>query len=276
MSKYDELERLARLKEQGILSEEEFQAQKKKLLDDPAPAAPPEATSDSAPQTPSTAAPNAAKQPASLSTPPEKRKANLPVAIALIIMSIIMGAVLWNIRDGNKDNSQLAEQTADSLLATPPDTAGTQQPSAELSSSTVDMAVEDMMIRQIRRSELDGLRMRKGEKLQIERGDLDRDGDDDVVALFSLTNTETGTFVEHMVALVNDGTGKLRLAAEHAAGRDDQAQGTSWNLKGITNARILVAVSEWSETTNAEGVVERRDSSTVRELKLSGSSIVDL
>ncbi len=256
MSKYDELERLARLKEQGVLSEEEFQAQKKKLLDEPHPA-------------PSTPAPVPVQ---------EKRKPNIPLIVMLVLVPITIGLALWILKSGGNGKKLQADDIAsDSLLAVAPDTTqNTTTPSAELTGAVVDAAIEDAMIRQIRRAELEGTHMRKGDKLQVERGDLDHDGDDDVAVLFSLINTSTDTFAEYLVVFTNDGTGKLRFAADRTAGIDDQAQGSSWNLKGIAKTRILVTVAEWGEVENGEGVSEQHESSTVREFALSGGRIADV
>src|SRR5690606_34374340 len=140
----------------------------------------------------------------------------------------------------------------------------------------IDNAVEEAMIRQLRRAELDGVTMRRGDKLQIERGDIDRDGDDDIAVLFSLINTGTETLTEDLVLLTYDGRGKLRHAADRIAGVDDQAQGTTWDLKGIAAGRLLVTVSTWGEEETSDGTTERRESSTVREFTLSGGQIADI
>ncbi len=257
MSKYDELERLARLKEQGILSEEEFQVQKKKVLEEQI-------------------APNPTTPPAT--TAPEKRKPNVPLILVLALLPVTIALALWVFKSGNRDEQLPPNEAAlDSLLSTVPDTTShTPAVTAELSAAVIDATIEDAMIRQIRRAELDGLHLRRGEKLEVERGDLDRDGDDDIAVLFSLINTGTDTFIEYLVVCTNDGTGRLHIAADRAAGIDDQTQGSSWNLKGIANGRILVAVAEWGDADNGEGVSERRESSTVREFALSGSRITDV
>jgi len=255
MSKYDELERLARLKEQGILSEEEFQAQKKKLLEEPhTPAHRPAGTGD------------------------EKRKPNIPLIIILILAPITIALALWIVKSGDNEQESTGREIVDSLLTDTVRSADTVQPppSADLTSPVVDAAVEDAMIRQIRRSELEGIHMRKGDKLQVERGDLDRDGDEDIAVLFSLINTGTDTFIEYLVVFTNDGTGRLRFAADRTAGVDDQAQGSSWDLKGIANEKMLVAIREWGDVENSDGISEQRETSTVREFRLSGGRIADV
>lgn len=256
MSRYEELEKLAKLREQGILTDEEFQTQKKKILEESAiPPPSPEL--------------------------PQKKSSNLPLILLLCAVPVIVGLVFWLTKSSgsNQIDAQLADSTQtaeklDSLLSTLPKTP--EQQTLPLTEETIRTAVDDAIIRQLRRSELDGTQMTQGTKRQIERGDLNGDGKEDVAALFSLTTVATETFTEYLVVFLNDGKGGLQLSADRVAGVDDQAQGSEWDLKGIAGKRILVTVREWGIDEDDDDSAQNVPSTSVKELQLKNGRLVDI
>lgn len=256
MSRYEELEKLAKLREQGILTDEEFQVQKKKILEEnthPSPPAPPE----------------------------KKNSNNVLLILALCALPLIIGAIFWFTKSGSTTaSSELADSTQaaaklDSILTSLPNQPEQQQ-TIPLTDETIRVAVDEAIIRQLRRSELDGTQMKQGTKRQVERGDLNGDGKDDVAALFSLITVGTETFTEYLVIFLNDGNGSLQLSADRLAGVDDQAQGSEWNLKGIAGKRILVTVHEWGPDDEDDDTAQVAPATSVKELQLKNGRLVEI